>query len=216
MSRKKTGQTSGRNLRIAVLISGDGTGLQNLIDRIADGRLRHTEVAVVISSRTDAQGVQRARAAGLPVDFHRAKDFQKVDQFSDQLTQTLDAHAVDLAVQAGWLCYWKLPGRWLGKTINIHPALLPKFGGQGYYGLRVHKAVLAAGEIETGATTHWVDNQYDHGRIILQSRCEVRPDDTPDTLAARVHALEHELLPRTITLIREGKAPRQSSPAAEG
>lgn len=206
MSRKKKGKTPGRNLRIAVLISGAGTGLQNLIDRIADGRLPHTEIAVVISSRTDTQGVQRAHAAGLPVDINRAMDFQKVDQFSDHLTLTLDAYAVDLAVQAGWLCYWKLPNRWLGKTINIHPALLPKFGGQGFYGLRVHKAVLAAGETESGATTHWVDNQYDHGRIILQSRCDVQPDDTPETLAARVQALEHELLPRTILLIQEGKA----------
>ena len=206
MSRKKKKTKSQRHLRIAVLISGAGTSLQNLIDRIADGRLPHVQIAVVISSRSDTQGVQRSQAAGLPVDIIRVKDAPQVDRFSDHLTLTLDAYAVDLVVQAGWLCYWKLPNRWLGKTINIHPALLPKFGGQGYYGLRVHQAVLAAGETESGATTHWVDNEYDHGGIILQSRCEVRPDDTPETLAARVQALERELLPQTITLIREGKA----------
>ena len=206
MSRKKKKPKSQRSLRIAVLISGAGTSLQNLIDRIADGRLPHVQIALVISSRSDTEGVQRANAAGLPVDIIRVKDSPQVERFSDQITLTLDAYAVDLVVQAGWLCYWKLPGRWLGKTINIHPALLPKFGGQGYYGLRVHQAVLEAGETESGVTTHWVDNEYDHGQIILQSRCEVRPDDPPETLAARVQSLEHELLPQTITLIREGKA----------
>ncbi len=194
--------------RIAVLISGSGTTLQNLIDRITDGRLPGVEIAIVISSRSNVAGVERAQAAGLPVDIIRVKDNPDVDNFSDQITLTLDAYAVDLVVQAGWLCYWKLPKRWLGKVINIHPALLPKFGGKGFYGHRVHEAVLAAGEIETGPTVHWVDNEYDHGQIIAQDMCSIEPDATPDSLADQVQALERELLPATILMIKDNAVPK--------
>ncbi len=191
-------------LRIAVLISGSGTGLQNLIDRIADGRLRGVEIAMVISSRGNVEGVARAEAAGLPVEVIRVKDFPDIERFSDQISLTLDIFEVDLVVQAGWLCYWRLPPRWLGKTINVHPALLPKFGGKGFYGHHVHETVLAAGETETGATVLWVDNEYDHGQIVLQKRCAVLPNDTPESLAARVQGLERELLPDAIGRIRDG------------
>ncbi|HKQ47410.1 MAG TPA: phosphoribosylglycinamide formyltransferase [Phycisphaerae bacterium] len=191
-------------LRIAVLISGTGTGLQNLINRIADGRLRGVEIAIVISSRSTVEGVARAEAAGLPVEIIRSKDFPEIERFSDQIALTLDIYDVNLVVQAGWLCYWRLPSRWLGKVINIHPALLPKFGGKGFYGRHVHEAVLAAGETESGATVHWVDNEYDHGQIILQRKCPVVPGDTPDTLAVRVQAVERELLPEAIGRIRDG------------
>lgn len=210
MSRKGTGKKSSRSIRLAVLISGGGTGLQNLIDRIADGRLPGVEIAVVISSRSNVEGVARAQQAGLPVDVVRVKDFPETEKFSDQITLTLDVYAVDLVVQSGWLCYWRLPSRWLGKVINIHPALLPKFGGKGYYGRHVHEAVLGAGESVSGATIHWVDNKYDHGEVILQETCEVKPDDTVETLTGRVQALERELLPRAITLIRDGKIRRPS------
>jgi len=184
--------------RIAVMISGAGTSLQNLVDRIADNRLPGVEIAVVISSRSTAKGVERAEQAGLPVEIIRTKDHPDVVRFSEQIALTLDVYAVDLAVQAGWLCYWQLPRRWLGKVINIHPALLPKFGGKGFFGHYVHEAVLAARETETGATVHWVDNQYDHGEIILQERCPVLKGDTPESLADRVQSLERELLPRVI------------------
>lgn len=188
----------GQPFRIAVLISGAGTGLKNLIDRTTDGRLPGVEIAVVISSRSTVPGVELGRDAGLPVEIIRVKDFPEVDRFSDQVALTLDVYEVDLVVLAGWLCYWRLPERWLGKVINVHPALLPKYGGKGFYGRHVHEAVLAAGETETGATVHWVDNEYDHGEVMLQERCPVEPDDTPETLAARVRNLERELLPRAI------------------
>jgi phosphoribosylglycinamide formyltransferase-1 len=191
-----------RRLRLAVLISGGGTTLQNLIDRVRDGRLPGVEIAIVIASRPGIQGIQRAHAAGLPVDVIPVKEFPDVDRFSDHLILTLDAFAVDLVVQAGWLCFWKLPGRWLGKVINIHPALLPKFGGKGYYGRHVHEAVLAAGELHSGATVHWVDNEYDHGKIIMQKECAVLPGDTPEALAERVQAIERELLPAAIQQIQ--------------
>lgn len=187
--------------RLAVMISGGGTSLQNLIDRIAGGRLPGVEIAVVISSRSDVAGVQRAEAAGLPVDIIRVKDLPDVQKFSEHITLTLDVYSPNLVVQAGWLCYWQLPPRWLGKVINIHPALLPKFGGKGYYGRRVHEAVLASGETESGATVHWVDNEYDHGKIIAQRKCPVEPGDTPESLAARVMALERDLLPEVILSI---------------
>lgn len=194
--------------RLGVLISGEGTGLQNLIDRIADGRLPGVEIAIVISSRDDCQGVPRAVRADIPVETIAPKDFPDVEKFSDQIAVTLDAYDVDLVVQAGWLCYWRLPRRWLGRVINIHPALLPKFGGKGFFGRRVHEAVLAAGEAVSGATVHWVDNEYDHGEIILQRSCPIEPADTPDTLATRVRPLELELLPEVIARLRDRCPPR--------
>lgn len=192
--------------RLAVLISGAGTSLQNLIDRVSDGRLPGVEIAVVISSRSTVAGVERARQAKLPLEIIRVKDYPEIERFSDQVALAMDAYAVDLAVQAGWLCYWRLPGRWRGKVINVHPALLPKHGGRGMYGHYVHEAVLAAGEKESGATVHWVDDEYDHGRVIVQARCSVQPDDTPESLAARVQALERELLPAAIQAIQRGDA----------
>lgn len=205
------GPKAGGRLRLAVLISGAGTSLQNLIDRIADGRLPNVEIAVVISSRSDTEGVARAERAGLPVDVIRVRDYPDVATFSEHVTLTLDVYAVDLVVQAGWMCYWTLPPRWLGKVINLHPALLPRHGGKGYYGRHVHEAVLAAGDQETGATVHWVNNEYDAGEIIAQRRCPVQPADTPETLAARVQALERDLLPAVIDGIRQGevKPPRR-------
>ncbi len=196
-SRSRSGPGPAR-LRLGVLVSGAGTGLQNLIDRIADGRLRHVEIAVVISSRSKAGAVKRAEAAGLPVEVIRVMDHPDVVRFSDQIALTLDVYDVNLVVQAGWLCYWRLPSRWLGKTINVHPALLPRFGGKGHYGLHVHEAVLAAGERETGATVHWVDNEYDHGKIIARETCPVSYGDTAEAIQDRVRALEHKLLPTVI------------------
>jgi phosphoribosylglycinamide formyltransferase 1 len=191
--------------RIAVLISGEGTSLQNLIDRIADGRLPGVEIPIVISSRSQVGGVERARRAGLPVDVIRVKDLPEVEKFSEHIALTLDVYAVDLVVQAGWLCLWQVPRRWLGRVINIHPALLPMYGGKGFYGRHVHEAVLAAGDKVSGATVHWVDNEYDHGEVVLQKQCPVEPDDTADSLAERVQALERELLPAAILQIRDSR-----------
>lgn len=188
-------------LRIAVLVSGEGTSLQNLIDRIGDGRLPGVQIVVVISSRILAGAVERARRAGLSAEIIRVKDWLDVASFSERIAAALDAYRVDLAVQAGWLCYWRLPPCWMGRVINVHPALLPDFGGRGMYGRHVHEAVLAAGRTVSGATVHFVDNEYDHGETIAQRVCEVRPDDTPETLAVRVQALERELLAEAICLL---------------
>ncbi|MCK6455844.1 MAG: phosphoribosylglycinamide formyltransferase [Phycisphaerae bacterium] len=184
--------------RLGVLVSGEGTTLANLIERVRDGRLAPCEIAVVVSSQPAVRAVDRARAAGIAVQIIRVHDSPDVDAFSVRVVDALERHGVDLGVQAGWLCYWRLPPRWIGRVINVHPALLPDFGGRGFFGRHVHEAVLAAGRRESGATVHFVDNEYDHGPIIAQARCAVEPGDTPETLAARVQALERELLPDVI------------------
>ena len=194
-----------RTLRLAVMLSGSGTTLQNLIDRIADGRLTGVEIALVISSRSTVAGVERARRAGLPPQIIRTKDFDGVEAFSAAIVERLDAARVDLVVLAGWLCYWVLPQRWIGRVLNMHPALLPSFGGQGMYGHHVHEAVLARGCKVTGCTVHLVNNEYDAGPIVAQACVPVAEDDTPDTLAQRVMAAERELYPRAIELFRDGR-----------
>ena len=185
-------------VRLAVLISGGGTTLDNLVARIGDGRLRGVQIRLVISSRSNVRGVEIARAAGLPLAVIRRRDYPSDEAFSVALTAALDRAGVDLVVLAGFLCFWQVPPRYQGRVLNIHPALLPRFGGKGFYGHRVHEAVLAAGATESGCTVHLVDNEYDHGPIVGQSRVPVRPDDTPESLAERVGAAERELYPRVI------------------
>jgi formyltetrahydrofolate-dependent phosphoribosylglycinamide formyltransferase len=193
----------GNPLQLAVLVSGGGTTLGNLVARIRDGRLRGIEVRLVISSRSAVRGVDIARAAGLPLAIIRKQDYPDDDAFSATITAGLDRAQVDLVVLAGFLCYWRLPPQYEGRVLNIHPALLPRFGGQGFYGHRVHEAVLAAGVAESGCTVHLVDNQYDHGPIIAQSRVPVQANDTADSLAERVGAAERELYPRVIQQIAD-------------
>ncbi len=187
-------------VRLGVLISGSGRTLQNLIDQIGDGQLRCAQIAIVISSLSKALGVERARKVRLPVVIIRKKDFPNLDAFSRQIVQTLDEHGVDLVVQAGFACYWKLPDRYLGRAMNIHPALLPRFGGKGFYGHHVHEAVLAAGCKVSGCTVHFVDNEYDHGPIIVQRCVPILEDDTPETLADRVFEQELIAYPEAIRL----------------
>jgi formyltetrahydrofolate-dependent phosphoribosylglycinamide formyltransferase len=173
-----------------VLASGDGTNLQALLDTLGPDAPAH--VVRVVTNRADAGALERARQAGVPTTVLR----DPADA-AELLAALADA---DLVVLAGYL---KLVpraavARFRHRLINIHPALLPAFGGPGMYGRRVHEAVLASGAAVSGATVHYVDEQYDRGPIIAQRRVSVRPDDTPDTLAARVLAAEHELLPEVV------------------
>lgn len=190
--------------RMAVLLSGSGTTLQNLIDRLADGRLSGWDIVLVISSLSKAYGLERARQAGIPSCVIRKKDHADVTSFSEAIIDQLDAAEVDLVVEAGWMCLWTLPERYLGRVMNVHPALLPSFGGQGFYGHHVHEAVLAYGCKVSGATVHFVNNAYDEGPIILQQAVPVEEDDTPDTLAERVQAAEREIYPQAIDLFAQG------------
>ena len=211
--------TQTRPLRLAVLISGGGTTLENLIRHIRDGRLQRVEIRLVISSRSAVRGVDIARQAGLPLKIIRPRDYPDVQTFSDALASALDAAAVDLVVMGGYLCFWRIPDRYQGRVLNIHPALLPRFGGRGMYGHHVHAAVLAAGERESGCTVHLADNEYDHGPTIAQVRVPVLPGDTADTLAARVGVEERKLYPRVIQQVAdhglEWLARRAAARAAE-
>lgn len=180
-------------IRLAVLISGSGTTLQNFIDRIADGRL-NAVIAGVVSSRADAFGIERAKKAGLPcVVAERGNP--------DSTWAAVREFQPDLVCLAGWLNLLPIPDDFQGRVLNIHPALLPDFGGKGMYGHRVHEAVIRSGVKESGCTVHYADNTYDTGPILVQKRVPVLPGDTPETLAARVFEAECEAYPEAIGLL---------------
>ncbi len=191
--------TSPPPLRLAVLISGGGRTMLNLQRHIVEGKLA-ARIEVVVSSRGDVPGVQRARQAGLPVVVVERKALT-AGQFQAQITQAVAG--ADLVCMAGFLSLWHIPNEWRGRVINIHPALLPDFGGPGMYGHRVHEAVLAAKRSTSGCTVHFCDNDYDHGPIILQRTVPVLPDDTADTLAARVFEQECIAYPQAVQLFAD-------------
>jgi formyltetrahydrofolate-dependent phosphoribosylglycinamide formyltransferase len=184
-------------LKIAILVSGSGRTLQNLIDLQRSGKL-DVDIRLVIASRPNLGGTDKAIAAGLPHAVVNTKDFPSIEAFSDRIFQLCDDSDAELVVLAGWLSLLRVPERYRGRVINIHPSLLPRFGGKGMYGHRVHESVLAAGCAESGCTVHLVDDSYDGGPIILQLKCPVLPGDTADTLAARVFEEEKKALPEAI------------------
>lgn len=191
-------------IRLAVLLSGGGTTLQNLLDRIADGGL-DAQVVQVVSSRADAFGLERARKAGIPAATVVRKDCSSRDEFSRRIFDHCRQARADLVCMAGFLQLLPIPPDFTGRVMNIHPALIPAFCGEGYYGHHVHEAVLAYGAKVSGCTVHFADNQYDHGPIILQRTVPVRDDDTADALAARVFEQECEAYPEAIRLFAQGR-----------
>jgi len=197
-------ERSAKPVRLGVLISGGGTTLMNIMEYTKKGKL-NAEVALVISSLSKAGGVAKARNAGLNVKIVRKKDYSDIDEFSKHIEAELVAADVDLVVQGGWLCLWKIPERYENRVMNIHPALLPSFGGRGMWGHHVHEAVLKAGCKISGCTVHFCTNEYDEGPIIVQRACEARSDDTADTLAARVFEQECIAYPQAIQLFAEGR-----------
>jgi phosphoribosylglycinamide formyltransferase-1 len=196
--------TSQKHLRLGVLISGGGRTLLNILECIEKERL-NAEVPVVISSRSTVKGVERARNAGLNVKIVRTKDYPDINEFSKRLEEELGAANVDLVIQGGWLCLWKIPEHYINRVMNIHPALLPSFGGKGMWGHSVHEAVLAAGCKVSGCTVHFCTNEYDKGPIIVQRTCVVEEGDTTDTLADRVFEQECIAYPEAIRLYAEGR-----------
>ncbi len=186
-------------LKLAVLVSGSGTTLQNLIDEIAEEQL-NCKISLVIGSKPGLKGIDRAMAAQLPVVVIDRREFDSPAAFSEQVFSAIDLASVDLVCLAGWLGLLEIPPRYDGRVMNIHPSLLPKFGGKGMYGQKVHQAVLDAGSTQSGCTVHYVDNNYDNGPIILQRTCIVLPDDTATTLAARVFELEKIAYPEAIRM----------------
>jgi formyltetrahydrofolate-dependent phosphoribosylglycinamide formyltransferase len=191
-------------LKLAVLLSGSGTTLQNLVDEIAAGRL-DAQVQVVIGSRPELKGLERAAAAKIPNFVVDRREFQDTAAFSKQVFSLCDDAEVDLICLAGWLCLLDVPDRYLGRAMNIHPALLPSFGGKGMFGQKVHKAVLDHGCKVSGCTVHFVDNTYDTGPIILQRTCVVAEDDTPESLAHRVFEEEKRAYPEAIRLFQQDR-----------
>jgi len=178
-------------LKIAVFVSGGGTDLQSVIDAVKNNSI-NGEIAIVISNRKNAYGLERARQAGIETAVVRKDD--------ELIVKMLKERNVGLVVLAGYLAILTdvLIDAYPNKIINIHPALLPKFGGKGMYGDRVHEAVVMAGESESGITIHYIDEHYDEGSIIFQAKCSVLPGDTPAEVAKKVHALEYEWFPRII------------------
>jgi formyltetrahydrofolate-dependent phosphoribosylglycinamide formyltransferase len=189
-------------IRVAALISAGGTTLQNLIDRIADGRLA-AQVVQVVSSSPEVFGVERARRAGLPLAIVNRKEVRSREEFSRQIFEHCRQAKAELVCMAGFLHLITIPDDFLGRVMNIHPALIPAFCGKGYYGHHVHEAVLAHGAKVTGCTVHFADNEYDHGPIILQKTVPVLDDDDPETLAQRVYEQECVAYPEAIRLFAE-------------
>jgi len=194
-----------------VLVSGGGTNLQALLD--AEKKGAFGKIVLVVSDRPDAYALERAKAAGVPtvivaLDKNTSRE-ERRQALSDQILRLAETHRIDLIVYAGFL--WILKGKiieaYTGKMINLHPALLPKFGGKGMYGEKVHRAVLDAGETESGCTVHLVDAGTDTGPILLQRKVPVLPDDTPDSLAERIHQEEHIAIVEAVVMMvkRYGK-----------
>jgi len=191
-------------LRLAVLISGGGTTLRNLIEKIADGVL-DAEIVVVVSSNPQAGGLRFAEAAGIPTRVVERRKSDSLAAFSDAIFSACRAANPHLIAMGGFLKLVAIPPDFENRVVNIHPALMPAFCGRGLYGRHVHQAVLEYGAKLSGCTVHFVDNQYDHGPIILQTAVAVRDDDTPDTLAARVFAAECQAYPEALRLFAAGR-----------
>lgn len=190
--------------RIAVLVSGGGTNLQALIDAEASGRLRSGMLALVVSSKADAFAMERARAAGIETATVDRKRLDSQAAFERELRSVLSAHAIDVVVLAGFLQILSGPfvSQYPDRILNVHPSLIPAYCGKGFYGIKVHEAVLAAGETTTGATVHMVNEVPDGGRILMQQAVSVLPGDTPSMLQRRVmEQAEWRLLPAATELL---------------
>lgn len=196
-----------RTLPVAVLVSGEGTTLEGLAELAGGGHLP-IRICLVVSDRPNIPAIERARRRGIPTAVLPTRGVDP-DVWSDRLTKELDEKGVELVVLAGFLSI--LPPRWVqrwtGRAINIHPALLPLHGGPGMYGMRVHRAVLAAGETETGATVHMVTSEVDGGPTVVQERIPVLPGDTPESLRVRLHPIEVGLLAATLRRFADGVLP---------
>ncbi len=191
-------------MRLAVLISGGGTTLVNFLRQIEAGTLK-AEVPLVISSSAKVRGVERAREAGLRCEVVTRKACGSTEAFSERIFELCREADVDLVTLAGFLCLIRVPDDFRNRVVNIHPSLIPAFCGAGFYGHHVHEAVLARGARVSGCTVHLVDNEYDHGPIIVQRTVPVLDSDDPDTLAARVFETECEAYPEALRLLASGQ-----------
>ena len=195
-----------KKIAVAVLVSGGGTNLQAILDAEARGELPHAEVKVVVSSRADAYALKRAEAAGVKTVVAERKKCASQEEFEDIIEDAVESVGAKIIVLAGFMSILseRFTSRYPERIVNVHPSLIPKYCGKGFYGLKVHEAVLAAGEKVTGATVHYVNEIPDGGRIIFQQEVEVKEGDTPETLQRRVmEEAEWKLLPRAVELTAE-------------
>ncbi len=187
---------------IVVFASGSGSNFQAVIEAAESGEIECT-ITGLITNNESAGAIEKAEEAGIPFRIMKPSEYRNPDEYAEALSSQLDKWQPDLIVLAGYLA--KIPApiirRYPEKIINIHPSLLPKYGGKGYYGERVHKAVMEAGETQSGCTVHFVNEVYDDGPIIAQKKVDVYPGDTPKTLAGRILKEEHKLLPSVIQKI---------------
>jgi phosphoribosylglycinamide formyltransferase-1 len=190
--------------RIAFLLSGSGTTLANLLARIGEGAVPGA-VVVVVSDRPGVGGLEIARAHGIDTRVLSRAEHRGFDAYGSALEAALAPYAPDLVVSGGFLTLFRVPASLADRILNVHPSLLPAFGGKGCWGHHVHERVLAAGVRTTGCTVHFVTNEVDGGPIVEQASVEVRPDDDAQSLAARVQAAERELYPRCIAAVLEGR-----------
>ncbi len=192
---------------ISVLVSGGGTNLQAVIDSVESGKIPDAKIVQVISSKKDAYALTRAADHGIEGVYIGKENYPQMEDRTEAIIRALDEKETDLVILAGYMSVLepKLIEAYRDRIINIHPSLIPKYCGKGFYGHYVHEAVLAGGETESGATVHFVDEGVDTGKIILQKSVPVMKDDTPDTLAARVLEVEHEILPQAVRMFCEGK-----------
>jgi formyltetrahydrofolate-dependent phosphoribosylglycinamide formyltransferase len=193
-----------RPLRLAVLLSGNGTTLQNLLDQCAAGALA-AQVVVVVSGNAEAFGLERARRAGIAAHVVERRACPSREDFSRRMLDHCRQAGADLVCMAGFLQLLTIPNDFANRVMNIHPALIPAFCGKGFHGLRVHQAALEAGVKVSGCTVHFADNEYDHGPIILQRVVPVEDDDTPESLAGRVFDAECRAYPEAIRLFAAGR-----------
>jgi phosphoribosylglycinamide formyltransferase-1 len=182
---------------MAVFFSGTGGNALNLLEACRGGRIP-AQVVLGVASTPRAGGIQRLEAAGLPVRVALRSAYPDDADYSEACYALAEAAGAELIALCGWLKQLAVPPRWEGRIVNIHPGLLPAFGGPGMWGMHVHRAVLAAGALESGCTVHLVDNLYDHGRILAQARVPVLPGDTPETLQRRVYEQEMRLYPQAL------------------
>ena len=189
-------------IRVGVLVSGGGTNLQAIIDAVKNKTITNASLEVVISNKKDAYALTRAKENNIAAECVCVKDYETREEFNKALIEKIDSYNLDLIVLAGFLVVLppELIAKYRNKIINVHPSLIPSFCGNGFYGLHVHEKALERGVKVTGATVHFVDEGVDTGKIILQKSVKVEEGDTPETLAARVLEVEHEILPLAVKM----------------
>lgn len=194
-------------LKISVMVSGGGTNFQAVIDGVSSGQIPDSKIVQVISSSSRAYALERAKKHGIPGFVVSSSDYPDQAEKADRILQLLKEKETDLIVLAGYMSVIdeRIVDAYRGRIINIHPSLIPKYCGKGFYGKKVHEAVIAGGEKVSGATVHFVDEGIDTGTIILQGQVPVLPEDTADDLAARVLVIEHKILTEAIRRIASGE-----------